>query len=105
MRRIINTPKRGLGDRALEAIDDFAKAEGITFWQGLNRASAAGLGAKASSAVAEFVAMIAALQVLVEANRPPATIAAAVLEQSGLLDELRDSHDPQDEVRIENLRS
>ncbi|MEY2944327.1 MAG: hypothetical protein RL433_9 [Actinomycetota bacterium] len=103
MRRIINTPKRGLGDRALEAIDDFAKAEGITFWQGLNRASAAGLGAKASSAVAEFVAMTAALQVLVEANRPPATIAAAVLEQSGLLDELRDSHDPQDEVRIENL--
>jgi DNA helicase-2/ATP-dependent DNA helicase PcrA len=103
MRRIINTPKRGLGDRALEAIDDFAKAEGISFWQGLNRASAAGLGAKASSAVSEFVAMIAALQVLVEANRPPATIAAAVLEQSGLLDELRDSHDPQDEVRIENL--
>ena len=103
MRRIINTPKRGLGDRALEAIDDHAKTEGITFWQGLNRASAAGLGAKASSAVAEFVAMIAALQVLVEANRPPAIIAAAVLEQSGLLDELRDSHDPQDEVRIENL--
>ncbi len=103
MRRIINTPKRGLGDRALEAIDDYAKTEGITFWQGLNRASAAGLGAKASSAVAEFVAMIAALQVLVEANRPPAIIAAAVLEQSGLLDELRDSHDPQDEVRIENL--
>jgi len=103
MRRIINTPKRGLGDRALEAIDDYAKTEGITFWQGLNRASAAGLGAKAASAVAEFVAMIAALQVLVEANRPPAIIAAAVLEQSGLLDELRDSHDPQDEVRIENL--
>ena len=103
MRRIINTPKRGLGDRALESIDDYAKTEGITFWQGLNRASAAGLGAKASSAVAEFVAMIAALQVLVEANRPPAIIAAAVLEQSGLLDELRDSHDPQDEVRIENL--
>jgi DNA helicase-2/ATP-dependent DNA helicase PcrA len=103
MRRVINTPKRGLGDRALEAIDDHAKTEGISFWQGLNRASAAGLGAKASSAVSEFVSMIAALQVLVEANRPPATIAAAVLEQSGLLDELRDSHDPQDEVRIENL--
>ena len=103
MRRIINTPKRGLGDRALEAIDDHAKAEGITFWQGLNRASAAGLGVKASSAIAEFVAMITALQVLVEANRPAATIAAAVLYQSGLLDELRDSNDPQDEVRIENL--
>jgi DNA helicase-2/ATP-dependent DNA helicase PcrA len=47
--------------------------------------------------------MMSALQVLVEANRPPATIAAAVLEQSGLLQELRDSGDPQDEVRVENL--
>ena len=46
---------------------------------------------------------MAALRVLVEANRPPATIAAAVLEQTGLLAELRDSHDPQDEVRVENL--
>ncbi|MEY3715277.1 MAG: hypothetical protein RL155_152 [Actinomycetota bacterium] len=86
MRRIINTPKRGIGDRALDNIDDLAKKEGLS-----------------STSISQFVAMIGALRVLVEAKRPPSTIAAAALEQSGLLDELRDSHDPQDEVRVENL--
>lgn len=103
MRRIINTPKRGIGDRALDNIDDLSKSDGISFWQALNRASEAGLTPKTSSSIAQFVSMIAALRVLVEAKRPPSTIAAAALEQSGLLDELRDSHDPQDEVRVENL--
>ncbi|MFN9944724.1 MAG: 3'-5' exonuclease, partial [bacterium] len=36
MRRIINTPKRGIGDRALDNIDDLAKSEGLSFWQALN---------------------------------------------------------------------
>jgi DNA helicase-2/ATP-dependent DNA helicase PcrA len=96
MRRIINTPKRGIGDRALDNIDDLAKKEGLSFWQALNRASEAGLTPKTSTSISQF-------RVLVEAKRPPSTIAAAALEQSGLLDELRDSHDPQDEVRVENL--
>jgi DNA helicase-2/ATP-dependent DNA helicase PcrA len=103
MRRVINTPKRGIGDRAIDNIDDLAKREGIGFWSALNRASEAGLTPKTSASISQFVAMISALRVLVEAKRPPSTIAAAALEQSGLLDELRDSHDPQDEVRIENL--
>jgi DNA helicase-2/ATP-dependent DNA helicase PcrA len=103
MRRIINTPKRGIGDRALDALDDLAKKEGITFWQSLNRSNEAGLTPKTSASISQFVSMLGALRVLVEANRPPSTIAAAALEQSGLLDELRDSHDPQDEVRVENL--
>ena len=46
MRRIINTPKRGIGDRALDNIDDLSKREGISFWQALNRASEAGLTPK-----------------------------------------------------------
>ena len=103
LRRIINTPKRGIGDRALESIDELARNTSISFWQALNRASEAGLAPRAASAINSFVSLIIALRVLVEANRPASTIAAAVLEQSGLLEELRESHDPQDEVRIENL--
>ena len=103
LRRIINTPKRGIGDRALESVESFGKAEGLTFWQALNRAGEADLAAKSASSIAGFVSLIATLQILVEAERPASTIAAAVLEQSGMLDELRESHDPQDEVRIENL--
>ncbi|MBU3715955.1 MAG: DNA helicase PcrA [Candidatus Nanopelagicaceae bacterium] len=103
LRRIINTPKRGIGDRALDSIDDIAKRDAISFWQALSRSASSDLSPRANSSIQAFVSMMTALQVLVEANRPPSTIAAAILEQSGLLDELRASHDPQDEVRVENL--
>jgi DNA helicase-2/ATP-dependent DNA helicase PcrA len=48
--------------------------------------------------------MISALNVLVEAKTRPSVIVEAALEQSGLLKELADSVDPQDEVRVENLK-
>ncbi|NDA82369.1 MAG: DNA helicase PcrA [Actinobacteria bacterium] len=103
LRRIINTPKRGIGDRALDAIDDLAKRDSISFWQALSMSTSTDLSPRANASIQAFVSMLVALQVLVEANRPPSTIAAAILEQSGLLEELRASHDPQDEVRVENL--
>jgi DNA helicase-2/ATP-dependent DNA helicase PcrA len=103
LRRIINTPKRGIGDRALDAIDDLAKRDSISFWQALSMSTATDVTPRANASIQAFVSMLVALQVLVEANRPPSTIAAAILEQSGLLEELRASHDPQDEVRVENL--
>ncbi|NDA38802.1 MAG: ATP-dependent DNA helicase PcrA, partial [Actinobacteria bacterium] len=103
LRRIINTPKRGIGDRALDAIDDLAKRDSISFWQALSMSTSTDVTPRANASIQAFVSMLVALQVLVEANRPPSTIAAAILEQSGLLEELRASHDPQDEVRVENL--
>ena len=103
LQRIINTPKRGIGDRALDVISEIAKRESISVWSALSRTTSSELTPKAAAAISGFVSMMSALQVLVEANRPPATIAAAVLEESGLLAELRASGDPQDEVRIENL--
>jgi DNA helicase-2/ATP-dependent DNA helicase PcrA len=48
--------------------------------------------------------MISALNVLVEAKTRPSVIVEAALEQSGLLTELVSSTDPQDEVRVENLK-
>jgi DNA helicase-2/ATP-dependent DNA helicase PcrA len=48
--------------------------------------------------------MLTALQTLVEAKTKPSVIIEAVLEQSGLLTELEASTDPQDEVRVENLK-
>ena len=104
LRRIINTPKRGIGDRALDTIDAHAKAEDISFWRALCTASsAADVPSRSLASVKEFVHLIQSLQTLVEAQTKPSIIAQAVLEQSGLLAELVDSHDPQDEGRVENL--
>jgi DNA helicase-2/ATP-dependent DNA helicase PcrA len=104
LRRIINTPKRGIGDRALEIIDSHAKNSGISFWSALSDAhSAEGVAARAAGSIRDFVALIDQMRTLVEAKVRPSVIAQAVLEQSGLLTELQNSQDPQDEGRIENL--
>ncbi len=105
LRRIINVPKRGIGDTSLDYVDSFATAHGISFWQGLLRCQEAeGLPARAAQSIQEFTSMISALNVLVEAKTRPSVIVEAALEQSGLLTELASSTDPQDEVRVENLK-
>jgi DNA helicase-2/ATP-dependent DNA helicase PcrA len=105
LRRIINLPKRGIGDRAIEEVDAFAFTQGISFWEALLRVrEATGVPNKASQSITEFTQMISALAVLVEINTKPSTIIEAALEQSGLMKELANSSDPQDEVRIENLQ-
>ena len=104
LRRIINTPKRGIGDRALDTIDAHAKAGDISFWKALcSASSAADVPTRSLGSITEFVHLIQSLQTLVEAKTKPSIIAQAVLEQSGLLSELANSHDPQDEGRVENL--
>ena len=105
LRRIINIPKRGIGDTSLDYVDQFANSCGISFWQGLLRCKEiTSVPARAAQAINEFTSMISALSVLVEAKVKPSVIVEATLEQSGLLKELADSTDPQDEVRVENLK-
>jgi len=104
LRRIINTPKRGIGDRALDLLDLYAKDNNLTFWQSLCEVEKnQEIAQRSSLSLIEFVKLIQSLQTLVEAKTRPSVIAQAVLEQSGLLAELSESKDPQDEVRVENL--
>jgi DNA helicase-2/ATP-dependent DNA helicase PcrA len=105
LRRVINVPKRGIGDTSLDYVDQFANSSGISFWQGLLRCNEiTSVPARAAQAIGDFTSMISALVVLVEAKVKPSVIVEAALEQSGLLKELADSTDPQDEVRVENLK-
>ena len=105
LRRIINIPKRGIGDTSLDYVDEFARQNDISFWQGLLRCNEnTSVPSRAAQAINEFTSMVTALAVLVEAKTKPSVIVEAALEQSGLLKELVDSTDPQDEVRVENLK-
>ena len=105
LRRIINTPKRGIGDRALDIIDLHAKNQGISFWRALCDAkNATGIPARSLVSINDFIHLLDSLRTLVEAQTKPSIIAQAVLEQSGLLAELVNSADPQDEGRVENLQ-
>jgi DNA helicase-2/ATP-dependent DNA helicase PcrA len=103
VRRILNEPKRGIGDRAEYAIAALADRERISFVDALHRAGEApGLATRSAKAVAGFVKIIDDLTVVAEGSGAAASL-EAVLEQTGYLEMLRTSDDPQDESRVENL--
>ena len=104
LRRILNVPKRGIGDRAEAMVEAFAQREQISFWAALERApEAPGMATRSVSSIAPFVEMMRNLRTLLESGTDAATILQAVLEQSGYVKELTHSSDPQDEGRLENL--
>ena len=103
LRRILNTPRRGIGDKAEATVEALAQRDRITFWQALRQADTLGLQQRTVSSMQRFVRMVDDLRTLLEAGTGPATLLEAVLEQSGYLAELQASSDPQDETRVENL--
>ncbi len=105
LRRILNTPRRGIGDRAQACLEALADRERMPFAAAIERAAEApGINPRSLQAVQGFASMIEALRTLVEAGSGPATVLEAVYEQTGLVTELQASSDPQDETRVENLR-
>jgi DNA helicase-2/ATP-dependent DNA helicase PcrA len=104
LRRIINVPKRGIGDRAEACIEALAARERLSFPQALLRCDEAyGLATRSLTAVRSFNTLMEGLRTLVEAGTKPATVLEAVLEQTGYLAELEASTDAQDQTRKENL--
>ncbi|MBD0839203.1 DNA helicase PcrA [Streptomyces sp. TRM68416] len=105
LRRILNVPKRGIGERAEAMIDALSQRERISFPQALKRVDEAyGMAARSTNAVKRFNALMEELRTVVESGAGPATVLEAVLERTGYLAELQASTDPQDETRIENLQ-
>ncbi|MCH6231850.1 UvrD-helicase domain-containing protein [Microbacterium sp. CFH 31415] len=110
MRRIINRPRRGIGDVTIEAISRYAQEEQITFRDALANSSALGVGPKIQAAIAHLDAVLAeASALMLPASgelAPPTAVAEGLqllLNKSGYYDALRASKDAQDEARIENL--
>jgi DNA helicase-2/ATP-dependent DNA helicase PcrA len=104
LRRILNVPKRGIGDRAEAMVEAFAQRERMSFHAGLLRADQApGIATRSIASIQAFTQMMEAIRTLVESGADAATVLRAVLEQSGYVAELQASVDPQDETRLENL--
>ena len=104
LRRVLNVPKRGIGDRAEEYVAAFALRERITFAQALARpADVPGLAARSAHAIEGFNALIGELRDLAESG-PVAELAEAVLDRTGYQESLETSSDLQDASRVENLK-
>jgi DNA helicase-2/ATP-dependent DNA helicase PcrA len=104
LRRILNVPKRGIGERAEACVVQLAERERIPFVAALGRAGdAPGIASRSVVAITAFTDLLESLRVVYEGGSGVAGLLEAVVERSGYLNELRMSADPQDETRVENL--
>ncbi|WP_208008575.1 ATP-dependent helicase [Agromyces protaetiae] len=115
LRRILNTPKRGIGPATETAIAQFAEQNDISFRQAMRSAGELGLGPKVTGAITALADLLdeAALMLVPsqagldagtnEGAAKVSDVLLALVEKSGLLTTLRNSRDPQDETRAENV--
>jgi DNA helicase-2/ATP-dependent DNA helicase PcrA len=103
LRRILNTPRRGIGDRAQACVEALASRERISYSDALDRADdAPGIASRSVKAITDFTGLMTELRAVAAGNGPAAVI-EAVLDRTRYLAELEASTDPQDEGRVDNL--
>ena len=105
--RIINYPKRGIGDSTLQKITVYADSKGMTFYDVLENLALhgphTGLNNSTQNKLHEFVTMIQSFQVKLKTH-DVFEVAMEVAKQSGLLKELRDDDTPEGISRMENMQ-
>jgi DNA helicase-2/ATP-dependent DNA helicase PcrA len=101
LKRVLNVPKRGVGDTTVGKLDAWARGHNLPFSTALERAEEAGASGKALRGIRSFLALIEALKERV-ADGPAAVLEAAVAG-SGYLAELEAEHSIEAQGRIENL--
>ncbi|HEY7263962.1 MAG TPA: DNA helicase PcrA [Trebonia sp.] len=105
LRRVLNVPKRGIGDRAEEYVAAFASRERITFAEALRSpGEVPGLAARSASSIAGFNALMDDLREQAATGGPVAELVEAVLDRTGYQASLENSPDLQDATRVENLQ-
>jgi DNA helicase II / ATP-dependent DNA helicase PcrA len=106
LRRILNVPKRGIGDRAEAVVSAHAEQERISFNAALRKAAVGEvplLNPRSEKCIAGFVELVDSLRAMVS-EVGVAELLEAVIDKTGYQVELEESEDPQDATRLDNLR-
>jgi DNA helicase-2/ATP-dependent DNA helicase PcrA len=102
IRRVLNEPSRGIGEKTELKIAELARREEISFRQALGRTDILGLGPKLTNALTAFSKLLNELDAMAVESKI-ADVLSAALNLSGYRGALEDSRDPQDEARVDNL--
>jgi DNA helicase-2/ATP-dependent DNA helicase PcrA len=102
--RIVNSPRRGIGNTTQGRLASYANTTGLTIWEVAERAEEVpGLSAAAVKAVSRFFETMDLLRARVDAGAAVADIVQAVLSESGYVEALEAERTVEAEGRIENL--
>ena len=107
IKRVLNVPKRGVGEGSVSKLDAFARADGITFAEAMRHSQEAGLTGPAARGVDSFVRLLDEMAALVAADERigPGDLLQAVMDGSGYLSELEAEMEGSVEAagRLENI--
>ncbi|AUS79249.1 DNA helicase PcrA [Actinoalloteichus sp. AHMU CJ021] len=106
LRRVLNVPKRGIGDRTQELVAQHADRERVGFSAALRaaaRGEVADVKPRSRRPIAEFVDLLDELRASLDAGADIAEVTERILGSTGYRAELEESDDPQDASRLDNL--
>jgi len=104
-RRVVNTPKRGIGDATVAAVESFARDEGVSVIEACRRVDEiAALGSRAKGAVFGFMQVMDALGRHLDDGAGPQRMVELAAQESGYLAELEQERTVEAQGRIENLQ-
>ena len=102
--RIVNSPRRGIGNTTQGRLASYANTAGLTIWEVIERAEEVpGLSAAAIKAVSRFYETMEGLQARADSGGPVAGLLEAVLSETGYLEALSAERTVEAEGRAENL--
>jgi DNA helicase-2/ATP-dependent DNA helicase PcrA len=101
-RRVINEPKRGIGESAQAKIGAYGAEHGLSFAEACHYGAAAGLTGRALSGAAKFSFMMDELRALAN-DLSPREVIDAIVRESGMGDALRAEDSDEAYSRLENL--
>ena len=100
IKRVINVPKRGVGDTSVARLDAWATRHGRPFIDALAKAEEAGVGGRALAGINRLAGLLDELRGL---GSSPSDMIEAVLDRTGYLEELRADGGVEANGRLENL--
>jgi len=104
-RRVVNTPKRGVGEQTVAALEAFSRDEEVSFLEACRRAEEiTTLTARSTGGVASFVRVMDSLAARLADGAGPARMVESAAEGSGYIAELEAERTVEAEGRVENLR-
>jgi DNA helicase-2/ATP-dependent DNA helicase PcrA len=101
LKRVLNVPKRGIGEQTVGRLDAYARSHGLSFVDALRNWDVAGVSARSARGIESFLTLLDDLGT--ELASGPAALLDSILNRSGYLAELEADRSVENDSRIENL--